>query len=211
MANIQHSTIADADRHEPKGASTAIAKKVLMSNGDGSTTFNFVTYADLLVKPVAFGYEQVLFGSSTAASQQPSATNTALQVEFGAAQTTTDCDLSSAGLLTFNITGQYEVTLYFRFGRTSSAGEAILFNRININGSQLLNSNSISLTDSITTIPFSATIVINATAGDTFSTDIMRDSAGINNGGLFQTVPSAAGWNISPSATIVVSKFVGLQ
>lgn len=34
---IQHSAIADADRHEPKGISTAAAGKVYISNGDGSS------------------------------------------------------------------------------------------------------------------------------------------------------------------------------
>ena len=36
MADIQHKNIADADRHEPKGASTAAAGQVYVSDGAGS-------------------------------------------------------------------------------------------------------------------------------------------------------------------------------
>ena len=34
-----HKDIADAERHEPKGASTALAGQALVSNGDGTTSF----------------------------------------------------------------------------------------------------------------------------------------------------------------------------
>lgn len=36
---IQHANIADADRHEVKGASTALKNHVLTSNGDATTSF----------------------------------------------------------------------------------------------------------------------------------------------------------------------------
>lgn len=40
MANIQHRDIPDAQRHEPKGASTAAAKTTYVSNGAGSGTWS---------------------------------------------------------------------------------------------------------------------------------------------------------------------------
>lgn len=36
---IQHSVIADADRHEPKGASTATSRQIWLSDGAGSGSF----------------------------------------------------------------------------------------------------------------------------------------------------------------------------
>ena len=39
--------------------------------------------------------------------------------------------------------------------------------------------------------------------------EVARDSAGTNDGGLFVISPTIAGWNIVPSATVVVNKFVG--
>lgn len=57
MANIEHKDIVDAQRHEPKGASTAPVGYILVSNGDGTTswvaqpakgtTFGWFDYNDL--------------------------------------------------------------------------------------------------------------------------------------------------------------------
>lgn len=211
MATIQHKDIADADRHEVKGASTATIATIPISNGDGTTTFRKVNFADMGTKPVANGYLQVLAGSSTATSQQPAGTNTALQVEFGAAQSLTDVSLSAAGVLTINTAGWYLLDVLCRFSRTTSTGTAIMFHRVKRNGAQILNSNSITLTDTAQVIPFSTTLAIQGIPGDTYTFEIMRDSAGINNGGLSQTIPSAGGWNVSPSATVLVSKLQALS
>lgn len=206
---VEHVAIQDADRHEVKHASTAVLNQVLKSNGDGTTSFGFVNYSEIAGKPAAAGYRQVLYGSSVAASQQPSATNTPLQIEFGPAQTFTSASLAANGTITFNEPGDYLVNLFLRFGRTSGAGNAIMFNRFLVNGAQSLNSNSITLPDQNVTIPFSASLLAQVAAGTTFTIQIYRDSAGINNGGLFQTSPSLGGWNVSPSASVQVLKFIG--
>lgn len=206
---VEHVNILDADRHEPKGASTAALNQVLHSDGDGTTTFKFVDYGNVVNTPVPKGYTLVLTGASGAANQQPGVVDTPLQIEYGPLQTTTDATLSAAGLLTFNTAGQYAVTLFTRFGRTAGAGTAIVFNRILRNGVQTLNSNSVSMADVAAVIPFSATVLMDVLAGDTFSQEIYRDSAGVNNGGLFQTSPSLGGWLVAPTATIVVSKYRG--
>lgn len=206
---VEHVNILDADRHEPKGASTAALGQVQHSDGDGTTTWKYVDYSNLINTPAPQGYTLVLTGASTAATQQPAAVNTPLQIEYGVAQSTTDADLSNLGLVTFNTAGQYAITLFTRFGRTTAVGTAIIFNRILRNGVQTLNSNSISMLDDAATIPFSATVLVDVAAGDTFSQEIYRDSAGVNNGGLFMTTPALAGWLSSPSATIVISKYRG--
>lgn len=51
MANIQHSAISDADRHEPKGASSASTGQTIISNGDGTTSFGNYAYDDLTGAP----------------------------------------------------------------------------------------------------------------------------------------------------------------
>lgn len=207
---MEHVLIPDADRHEPRGASTAILGQVLKSAGAGVTAFGFPTWAELNGKPTVTGYTAILSGASVAASQQPVAVGTPLKVEFGPAQTLTDVSLSAVGNLTFNTAGQYLITLYFRYGRTSGTGDAYLFNRLLINGSQVLNSNAIRLGDQTAVIPFSAQVAFTVTAGQVFTTEILRDAAGVNNGGLFQLTPSLAGWAAAPSASITVSKFTGL-
>lgn len=207
---VEHVSIADADRHEVKHASTGVLNQALLSNGDGTTGFRFVNYADIAAKPTFVGYQQILSGFSTAAAQNPAALDTPLQIEFGAGVVTAAATLASNGLLTFNIPGDYIITLFLRFGRTAGGGTAITLNRFLINGVQGLNSNAVKLPDQDSVIPFSTSLNLTATAGMTFALQIMRDSAGINNGGLSRVLPTVAGWNLCPSATIVVSKFVGV-
>jgi hypothetical protein len=207
---VEHVNILDPDRHEPKHASTALANQALVANGDGTTQFKFYSYNDLSNKPTFVGYQQVLSGFSTSASQAPAALDTPLQVEFGAGVATAAATLAANGTLTFNIAGDYIVTLFLRFGRTAGPGTSILLNRFLINGVQGLNSNAVKLPDQDSIIPFSTSLNVAATAGMTFQLQIMRDSAGINNGGLFRILPTVASWNLCPSATVVVSKFVGV-
>lgn len=206
---VEHVNIQDADRHEPRGASTAGLNQVLMSNGDGTTSFRTITYNQITDTPISAGYRFVLSRASSAASQQPVAVDTPLQVEFGSSIVTPDASLAPDGTLTFNTAGDYFITVFLRFGRLTSGGVAILFNRFLINDVQNLNSNSVKLPDSDIIIPFSATIGISAQPGDTYKQQIMRDSGGTNAGGLFQQSPTTLPWATSPSATIAVSKYVG--
>ena len=208
---VEHVAIADGDRHEVKHADSASSGQVLKSIGSGQTAFSFPTYAELQGKPTAVGYQQVLLAQSTAASQQPTALATALTVEFGPAQSNTNVSLSNTGVLTFNVSGQYAITLYLRFGRTTASGDAYLYSRLLVNGSQVLNSNALRLGSQDIVVPFSTTVMLDAVAGNTVSLQIMRDSAGANNGGLFQLTPSLSGWAAAPTATLVVYKMGGLQ
>lgn len=207
---VEHVAILDADRHEVKHASTALAGQILKSIGGGETDFSYLTWGEVQNKPTSNGYSSVLTARSTAASQQPSGLGVPLRVEFGPAQTVPDVSLSSVGDLTFNTAGQYIITLFFRFGRTSGAGDAYIFNRLLVNGVQILNSNGLRLGTQDIVVPFSASVGLTVSAGQVLTAEILRDSAGVNNGGLFQLTPTLAGWLPAPSATMVVSKFIGL-
>lgn len=211
MADILHSAIADADRHEAKGASSATSGTVLFANGDGTTEFRLVNYGDLGTKPVAGGYAPVLYGYSTATSQNPSAQGVAMQVEFGTSQTTTDVTLATDGTLTFNTAGYFMVTVFYRFGRTSSSGTSIMFNRMLYNGAQLRNSNSIYMSDATDVFPYSYSYPVVAAIGDVLTFQILRDTSGSDYGGLMQASPSLSGWNVAPTASILVSKLQALS
>lgn len=205
---VEHVNISDPDRHEVKHASSAGANQVLHANGDGTTQFKFIDYANLINKPTVEGYSS-LINAYSSATQNPSAVNTPLQVNFGSGQSTADVSLSATGELTFLTEGDYALSLFLRFGRSAGVGNAILFNRFLINGVQGLNSNAISIPDSNSVYPFGAALFLSPTEGDVFTMEIMRDSSGINTGGLFALTPSLGSWNIAPSATLVVSKLGG--
>lgn len=207
---VEHVNIPDADRHEPKGASTAATGQFLSANGDGTTTFTYINYGDIVNLPTPAGYRHVLSGASIAASQLPTALDTPLQIEFGAAQSVSGASLSAAGALTITEPGDYLISLFFRFGRTTAAGVSVMLNRILINGTQVLNSTGYKLPSADYVIPFSATIPVTVdSVPAVFTSQIVRDSGGVNDGGLYRLTPTAVAWNPAPSATIAVSKYVG--
>lgn len=205
---VEHVNIADADRHETKGASTAAAGTIHRASGTGGTYWGNLSYTELTNRPGNQGYLSALYAASSASSQSPTNLSTPLQVEFGPAQSTTDISISAAGLVTFNTAGQYLVEVILRMGRTGATGTAVLFARAKISGTQVNNSLSVTLNNAQVQ-PVTAVLAVNATAGMTMSFELIRDNSGTNDGGLFATTPSTSGWNISPSASLLVSKFRG--
>jgi hypothetical protein len=49
---------------------------------------------------------------------------------------------------------------------------------------------------------------IQFAATDTIEVEIVRDTAGQNNGGLETFTPSTGGWNAVPSARITLTRFL---
>ena len=151
----------------------------------------------------------IIRGFSVAASQQPSALGTAIQVEFGAAQSTPELSLSASGTITCNIPGTYAFRFKLEFGRSGATGISYLMTRILKNGAQFGVSQSTRLSSSDSIIPTDSRVLIDLIAGDTVSMQFIRDSLGANSGGLFQQV-SSHGWGAAPSALMVASKVVGV-
>ena len=205
---MEHKDIPDAQLHQIKGAASASSGQVPIATGSGTTVFGFLDWTQVANKPTSSGYQAKLSAFSSV-NQNPSAVDTPLQITFGSAQTTADVSISASGVITFNTSGNYLIDIFLRFGRSTSAGNAILLNRILKNGAQILNSNGVILSAATQTIPFSAAIPLTMAAGDTITMQVARDSAGTNDGWLFVVSPTIAGWNIVPSATVVVNKFVG--
>ena len=205
---MEHKDIPDAQLHQIKGAASASSGQVPIATGSGTAVFGFLDWTQVANKPTSSGYQAKLSAFSSV-NQNPSAVDTPLQITFGSAQTTADVSISAAGVITFNTSGNYLIDIFLRFGRSTSSGNAILLNRILKNGAQILNSNGVILSAATQTIPFSAAIPLTMAAGDTITMQVARDSAGTNDGGLFEVSPTIAGWNIVPSATVVVNKFVG--
>lgn len=201
--SIQHVDISDSDRHEAKGASTATAKTVCTANGDGTTSFNFVSYNDLSDTP-SLGLVAVTSGTSTLSSQLPSAVDTELQVNFGPAVSTTDVDIASDGTITFNTAGTYLIKTDLNFSRVTSTGVAKLMYRFVLNGSQFGNSLGVSLDDNGSNQTLTNVICVEATAGTTLTVELVQMSSGIAVGGLYRTTATVSGWQDVPSAVVSV-------
>ena len=66
---IEHINIADNQRHEPRGASTASTNSVIHSNGDGTTVFKSVDYNNLINTPtIPPNYTQMTFQADSIAT-----------------------------------------------------------------------------------------------------------------------------------------------
>lgn len=150
---------------------------------------------------------QVLNGISFV-TQAPSALDTPLIVSFGAAQGTPQDDvmLDSAGKVIFNKAGLYMINGFGSVERQgSSGGVAILLFRARLNGTQVSVTKGFHLDTPNMDIPYEVTIPFQANAGDIFWFEIMRDSSGVNQGGLYgHTV--LGGWSNVPSSQIQIWK-----
>jgi hypothetical protein len=150
---------------------------------------------------------EVLRAASTAV-QAPTAVDTALQVSFGAAQGSASDPvmINAAGLVTFNVAGNYAVRIKLQNGRTGATGTSILLSRILLNGVQVGSSAAVKMTQTDATTPSESRVVLNPTAGQTFQVQIMRDSAGSNFGGVYPQAATVTAWGTAPSALLVISR-----
>lgn len=141
-------------------------------------------------------------------AQAPAAVDTPLQVSFGAAQgaPTDPVSISAAGLVTFNVAGNYAVRVKLQAGRTGASGVSILLSRILLAGAQYGSPAATKLVSADVTIPIESRVVINATAGQTFAVQIMRDSAGSNFGGIYPQAATVTAWGTAPSGLLVISR-----
>ena len=144
-------------------------------------------------------------------NQTPSGLDTPLQVTFGIAQGTgTDPVMVDAlGNITFNESGIYLFNGYANFERQgSSGGDAVIAFRALLNGVQAGVTKMVELKDVGTSVPYDLTLPINATAGDVLTWEIMRDSSGVDQGGLYAHT-LLGGWSNVPSVSVSIYK-IGL-
>lgn len=148
---------------------------------------------------------QVLNGTSFV-TQAPSALDTPLVVSFGAAQSNVDVTLDSGGTIVFNTGGVYFINAFGSVERQgSSGGVAVLLFRVLLNGTQISATKGFHLDTPNLDVPYEVTIPFKAQAGDILRFQIMRDSSGVNQGGLYgHTV--LGGWPNVPSSQIQIWK-----
>jgi hypothetical protein len=182
---------------------TATGNKLLES----SVITGLTDALDTRLDAIESSHSVLLAAVSVAASQQPSAVDTPLQVEFGPLQSTTNIDISAAGAITFKTAGKYIISTFFQYGRVGASGTSILLNRYLRNGIQEGSSLSAKVDNASVLVPWSSSIQFTAVANDVLTIEVMRDSAGDNSGGLFAVTPTA-GWNTAPCAAIQIYKAV---
>jgi len=142
--------------------------------------------------------------------QEPVSLDTPIQVEFGAAQGTIadPVMIDANGTLTFNRDGVFDVNVTVDIGRVgSSGGTSNIFIRVLLSDVQFGNPIATLINDPNTIIPEQFSITGLASAGDTVKMEIVRDSVGANEGGVFAQT-SSIGWGTAASAVMRVLRFI---
>lgn len=174
---------------------------------DASKTKNY-TIGSILALASVPNLTNVLSATSYV-SQTPSALDTPLQVKFGAAQgTATDPVMIDAlGNITFNQAGTYVFNGYATVERQgSSGGVAVLLFRSLIDGVQVGTIKGFDIGTTQLMIPYEVTVPMKiTTAGTVLTWEILRDSSGVNQGGLFSHTTSSS-WDNVPSTHFDIYK-----
>lgn len=185
----------------------AADKLIGTDSEDSNATKNFtIGSIDTYIKTnLGLGVTQVLTGSSIS-NQEPSGLDATLQVEFGAAQGSgaDPVQLSVVGAITFNQEGLYLFNGFGNFERQgASGGDTVTAFRALINGAQVGYTKMVELDKVGIAIPYETTIPLSVSVGDVLTWEIIRDSSGIDAGGLY-THTLLSSWSNIPSASFVV-------
>ena len=172
---------------------------------DSSKTKNYTISSILALKQI--GLTNVLAAVDTT-NQEPSGLDSPLQVTFGVAQGTASdaVMLDALGNITFNQGGLYLFNGYANFERQgSSGGVTVTLFRALLNGVQSGPVKGVELSGTGIMFPYELTLPIQVSAGDVLTWEIIRDSSGIDAGGLYIHTNSGP-WSNVPSADVNIYK-----
>lgn len=197
-----HSALTGTDLHEVKGAAGATAGHVYRADGSGSASFvDPKTLANI-------GIASSL-SNSNSSDINPSVLDTAITAGFSSTVANSDISMDSSGLITILTSGLYNFTFNCNIGRSNNTGTAILATRLLINGSQFGFTQSASLVTSTSSRPVQFNVLRAFSASDTIQVQLMRDSAGVNDGGFISQAITLGTWGDGPSYFVRASKIAG--
>ena len=151
--------------------------------------------------------------SSAAVSQGPAATNTIHQIEFGPANTSsTNVTIDVNGKVIFLTTGTYHITQEYYLGGTSPNALFTLFRTYQDGTTQVGGGTQVEkfvVQDTADRKRIVIEQIIDITLGGTYYVfQMIRDSGGANDGGLYQILNNNVGWTTTPSAQLTISKLI---
>ena len=139
--------------------------------------------------------------------QNPPGLGAAQQITLGTPQTTAFFDVDAGGNITCLAGDEYTFDIRFGVGREGAAGESQIYLRTLLNGVQSGSSAVVIVDNSRIEVPITFHGVLTLNTNDILTFEMIRDTDGNDSGGLRAGVPDVA-WNPSPSAQIVITRFV---
>ncbi len=182
-------------------ASVGTSGQLLSSTGSG------VDWIDPAAIPAL--YTIPVLNTSYALPQNPPTVDTPLTVKFstgivGNINDPVMYNVGSPDVITFNEAGSYIINAFGNVYRSTNGGVSHLKFRALVNGVEAGYVKSINIDQNTFEIPYEVTIPIYVNAGTTLKFEIMRDSTGVDDGGLNRDTTSLAGWGNTPSSYIQI-------
>lgn len=198
----QHSTLTGADLHEVKGAAGATVGHVYSSDGAGSASF--------LVPSTLDNIEVVsTLSNFNSANISPSGTDVATICPFTGTLSNADINMDSSGTMTVLTGGIWRFTFNMNFGRTTNTSTAIILARLLINDVQFGFTQGVTIDSNASTRPVQIDVLGSFADNDTLKIQIMRDSAGQNDGGLRVIAVTDSTWADINSYWVRASRIQG--
>ena len=154
---------------------------------------------------VTVGHVEALRAESYV-DQDPTGLGVPLQLTLGAAQTTEYFDLDALGNITCLQADDYDMTIKLTTGREGTTGESQIYARMLVDGVQAGPSTHVILDSDKFELPAIYTGVVSLLPGEVVTMQIIRDTDGIDSGGVKAGNPAVAGWNPSPSVSIILRR-----
>ncbi len=194
-----HSSLTEAELHEPKGADTAAINTVYVSNGAGSGSWTNAL-------GTATSISTLELTASSAVDQNPTGTDAPMKIGFGAAQNgpSDHVQLAADGRVTINEGGQYRFSLALSIGRDTATGISDLLFYVSVNGTPQPPASLIRISSADAIERYNHIFVAQAGTGDFYDFYLVRDSGGDNSGGLVAFSPTDASIPDVTSASITV-------
>ncbi len=192
----------------PIDTNVSLSDKLIgTDNENNNETKNFTvgSLASLILSQIE---ATLVLNANSTVIQAPSALDTPLQVTFGAAQgsSSTPVQIDALGNVTFNEAGLYLINAYGSVERQgSSGGTAIFLFRGLLNGTQVTTVKAFHIATTNEALPYEITVPFQVDAGDILTFQVMRDSSGVNHGGLYPHT-NLGGWSNTPSTEILIWK-----
>lgn len=176
----------------------------ITNNGEINGIINGVPFGTYQQK----NEEQFVLNADDFTTQTPLGTDTPLQVLFGAAQfgASDPVELDASGNITINQADQYNLRIALEYGRTNAGSFSLLLFRILVNGAQVGDTLYAQLSTAQNAFPIEFTGPINLVVNDILTVEIIRDSAGFDDGSLFPLTPMLGSVNAAPSAVLSLSR-----
>jgi len=178
-------------------------------NGDAvetKLTNTFQEIEDTLNALFNLAEHGILLATSSSSNQLPTGLGAAnsIQVEFGAAQSTTEVSVDVNGNVTFHEAGTYSIRFAAHFGRTGGTGTSLLAFRALLNDVQYGDPQMSKLDNADMLLAWADIYTIQANVNDVMKGELMRVLGSNDSGGLYAT--DTTEWGTAKSASIQIHK-----